>query len=49
MSKQALLEHEMGPEISGFIVFKEMYASNEVNIEEAITLAYKYYKEYPPD
>ena len=24
MAKEALLEHEMGPDISGFIVFKEM-------------------------
>lgn len=49
MSKQALLEHEMGPEISGFVVFKEMRDNQQFNIEEAISIAHGYFKKHSPE
>ena len=39
----------MGPEISGFIVFKEMRENQQFKIEEAIELGYKYYLQHNPD
>jgi hypothetical protein len=49
MSKQALLEHEMGPEISGFAVFKEMRETQTFKIQDAIIEAYNIYQEYSPE
>lgn len=48
MSKQELIDHEMGPEVSGFMVFKEMKEKQSWNIQDAILLAHKYFLEYPP-
>ena len=48
LSKRDLLEQET-PEISGFIVFREMRENQSFNIEESIELAHKIYREFPPD
>jgi len=37
------------PEISGFVVFKEMRDNQSFNIEEAILTAHKLYIKHPPE
>ena len=48
LCKKALLEQEM-PEISGFIVFKEIRESQGFKIQESILLAKSLFDKHPPD
>jgi hypothetical protein len=47
LTKQQLMDCEE-PSISGFMVFKEIKDNQEFKVEEAISLASKYFNEHNP-